>query len=93
MHRDACVGLRSGDDRSRRQGHGEIDVVALPQSHGLAVDRDVVVDPRSHPHVAPGAERLVERHGWTPDEYKAYVQEAAAAALLPAGAVRTRRRA
>ena len=37
-------------------------------------------------------QRLVERHGWAPEEYTAYLQEAAAAALLPAKPINVRRR-
>ena len=57
----------------------------LDVEQGAAI-ADLLIDPLPY-------RRLVERHGWTPDEYKTYVQEAAAAALLPAGAARTKRRA
>ena len=81
-------------EQQRNQGSTAV-VTRLHELGGLrpsldvaqaAAIADLLIDPLPY-------RRLVERHGWTPDEYRTYVQEAAAAALLPAGAARTKRRA
>jgi AcrR family transcriptional regulator len=56
--------------------------------HGLDLERgtaiaNTLIDPMPY-------RRLVERHGWSTEEYTNYLQDAAAAALLPTGARRRR---
>ena len=63
---DARIGLGGGDDRRRGQRLAEIEAVSLPPADRFGVKRQMVFDPRTHPRVTPGAERVGNRGGGRP---------------------------